>query len=165
MLIINNNKDRRIADTMSGGEDNSNEMEEESGITGNGWYKIIINIDKIYSNNVRKLKMDLDNNFKNIKIKKTKITANNNLIIHFDDQDSYEQVLNSSKLFKDNKKCKLETKKKSSKNFYEAVIKGLSINMVKDCKEELKQFGIEKTINFNKNDDYKLIKVHFSNEL
>ena len=68
-------------------------------------------------------------------------------------------IPSSSKLFKDNKKCKLETKKQSSKNFYEAVIKRLSINMVKGCKEELNQIGIENIINFNKNEDYKLINT------
>ena len=31
--------------------------------------------------------------------------------------------------------------------------------MVKGCKEELNQFGIENIINFNKNEDYKLINT------
>jgi hypothetical protein len=157
-------KDRRLADKMNDGEENSEEMEEEVGIISNGWDMIIINIDKSYSNNIRKLKLDLDHHFKNIKIKKTKITANNNLIINFEDRDSYEQVLTSKILFKDNKKFKLETKKKSSKKYYEAVIKGISINMAKDCKAELENVGIEAVNNFNKNDEYKIIKVQFSNE-
>jgi hypothetical protein len=52
----------------------------------------------------------------------------------------------------------------SNKKVFEAIIKGLSINMAKECKEELKQVGIENVINFNKNDDYKVIKIQFSNE-
>ena len=36
--------------------------------------------------------------------------------------------------------------------------------MAKECKEALKQVCIENVINFNKNDDYKVIKIQFSNE-
>jgi hypothetical protein len=36
--------------------------------------------------------------------------------------------------------------------------------MAKDCKAELENVGIEAVINFNKNDEYKIIKVQFSNE-
>jgi hypothetical protein len=64
------------------------------------------------------LKQDLYHHFKNIKIKKTKITAKNYLIINIKDSDSYEQIPMSKNLFKDNKKFKLETKIKSSKKYW-----------------------------------------------
>jgi hypothetical protein len=62
----------------------------------NGWDIIIIKADQQYIENAKKFKTDLDKSFTNIKIKKTKITANNNLIINFEDEDSFNKVMDST---------------------------------------------------------------------
>ena len=38
------------------------------------------------------------------------------------------------------------------------------MNMAKECEAELKEYGIKEVIKFNKNDDYKVIKVQLENE-
>jgi hypothetical protein len=65
---------------------------------------LIQRLDQNYINNVKKLKQDIINEFKNIKIKQIKITTAKNLILILEDEISSKMILDSKSLFKDNKK-------------------------------------------------------------
>ena len=95
---------------------------------------LIINLDKKYVENVKLLSQDLKKEFKNLKIKKLKLTPANNLVLILEDRESASTVLHSQKLFKNNKKLEINSKNKETKkkDKFEKIIKGLSYKMAKE---------------------------------
>ena len=121
---------------------------------------LIKNLDQSYIDNIRKLNQDITNEFKNIKIKQIKITAAKNLILIFENEDSSLMILNSTSLFKDNKKIKLENNEEKKKKIqFEIIIKGLTYRMAIEYEKELKELGIVDIFKFNQKEDYKITKA------
>jgi hypothetical protein len=86
---------------------------------------LVIGIDKVYLNDPKKLKRDLDSNFGDLKITETKSTAKGDIIFYFENNEDSEKFIQSSKIFKENKKIRLNKPIKQTTNI-QVVIKGLS---------------------------------------
>ena len=149
-------------DSAKNEEENEVEMEDGKG-NNQDPAVLILNLDQSYVENIKKLKQDIINEFKSIKIKQIKITAAKNLILVFEDEESPLMILNSNSLFKDNKKIKLDNnkeRKNKDKTQFEVIIKGLSYPMAIEYEQELKQLGILNVFKFNQREDYKITKAN-----
>ena len=119
-------------------------------------YTILINDGGVkYASNPSELKRDLDKIMPGVKIKESKITVNNHLIISFIEAIDFSEFMNNKhKLF--NGKSIVELNKKPVN---EIVIKGITYSMATSFQFELAKAGIIKLTQMNKNNqNFRMIK-------